>query len=63
MLLKSSRRDHPNVRLVVAGGNHPEMPGYVESIAERMKGNSQVEFLGYVAEEDVANYFAAPALL
>src|SRR5271165_312614 len=27
----------PNVRLIVAGGNHPQTPGYVESIAESMK--------------------------
>jgi glycosyltransferase involved in cell wall biosynthesis len=56
-------KDHPDVRLVVAGGNHPEMPGYVESIAERMKGNSQVEFLGYVAEEDVAELFRSASIV
>ena len=43
----------PNVRLVVAGGNHPMTPGYVESVAESMKGNPRVEFTGYVAEDDI----------
>ena len=26
--------DMPNVRLIVAGGNHPQTPGYVESVAQ-----------------------------
>jgi glycosyltransferase involved in cell wall biosynthesis len=54
---------HPNVRLIVAGGNHPGTPGYVESIAERMKGNSQVEFLGYVPEGDVADLFRSASIV
>jgi len=32
----------PNVRLVIAGGNHPQTPGYVESVAESLKGNPRV---------------------
>ncbi len=56
-------KDHPDVRLIVAGGNHPEMPGYVESIAEKMKGNSQVEFLGYVAEEQVGDLFRSASVV
>jgi glycosyltransferase involved in cell wall biosynthesis len=56
-------KDHPDVRLIVAGGNHPEMPGYVESIAEKMKGNSQVEFLGYVAEENVGDLFRSASVV
>ena len=43
----------PNVRLIVAGGNHPATPGYIESIAERMKDNPRVEFTGYVEEDDI----------
>jgi glycosyltransferase involved in cell wall biosynthesis len=56
-------QQHPNVRLIVAGGNHPETPGYVESIAQRMKGNSQVEFLGYVPEGDVAELFRSASIV
>ncbi len=47
----------PNLRLVVAGGNHPQTPGYIESVAETMKGNPRVEFTGYVAEEDIPKLF------
>jgi glycosyltransferase involved in cell wall biosynthesis len=56
-------QQHPNVRLIVAGGNHPETPGYVESMAERMKNNSQVEFLGYVPEENVADLFRSASIV
>ena len=43
----------PNVRLIVAGANHPMTPGYIESVAEQMKGNPIIEFTGYVAEDDI----------
>jgi glycosyltransferase involved in cell wall biosynthesis len=53
----------PDVRLVVAGGNHPQTPGYIESVAESMKGNSRVEFTGYVQEEDIPRLFRASSVL
>ena len=53
----------PNVRLVVAGGNHPQTPGYIESVAESMKYNSRVEFTGYVAEEDIPKLFRPASVL
>ncbi len=53
----------PNVRLVVAGGNHPQTPGYVESVAESMKDNPRVEFTGYVSEEDIPNVFRRSSVL
>lgn len=53
----------PNLRLVVAGGNHPQTPGYIESVAETMKGNPRVEFTGYVAEEDIPKLFRPSSAL
>ena len=53
----------PNLRLVVAGGNHPQTPGYIESVAETMKGNPRVEFTGYVAEEDIPKLFRPSSVL
>jgi glycosyltransferase involved in cell wall biosynthesis len=53
----------PNAKLVVAGGNHPMTPGYVESVAESMKGDSRVEFTGYVAEEDIPKLFRSSSVL
>jgi len=46
-----------NVRLVIAGGNHPKMPGYVESVASYCKGDSRIQFTGYVAEEAIPELF------
>ena len=53
----------PNVRLVIAGGNHPQAPGYVESVAESMKHRPGVEFTGYVAEEDIPRLFRTASVL
>ena len=53
----------PNVRLVVAGGNHPQTPGYIESVAESMQGNPRVEFTGYVPEEDIPGLFRGSSVL
>lgn len=47
----------PNVNLIVAGGNHPMTPGYVESVAEKFKGSTRVKFTGYLAEEDIPKLF------
>ena len=47
----------PNVRLVIAGSNHPSTPGYVESVAASIKDKACVEFTGYVAEKDITELF------
>jgi glycosyltransferase involved in cell wall biosynthesis len=47
----------PNIRLIIAGSNHPSTPGYVESIAASTKGTAGIEFIGYVAEENIADLF------
>ncbi len=52
-----------NVRLIIAGANHPETPGYVESMAHKVAGNPRIEFTGYVPEEQVAQLFRSATLL
>jgi len=47
----------PEVRLVVAGGDHPQAAGYVESVEKQNTGNPQIEFRGYVPEDDLADLF------
>jgi glycosyltransferase involved in cell wall biosynthesis len=47
----------PNVKLVVGGGDHPRMPGYVASVAKRFENDSRLEFTGYVAEEQIPELF------
>lgn len=53
----------PNVRLVVAGSNHPMTPGYVESVAERYTEAKNIEFTGYVPEEKIAELFGTASVL
>jgi glycosyltransferase involved in cell wall biosynthesis len=53
----------PDIRLIVAGSNHPMTPGYVESIAEKIQDNSHVEFTGYVTEEDIPELFRTASVL
>jgi glycosyltransferase involved in cell wall biosynthesis len=53
----------PNAKLVVAGSNHPMTPGYVESVAKRYEGDSRIEFVGYVPEEDIPELFRNSSVL
>jgi len=53
----------PNTRLVIAGGNHPMTPGYVESVAEKYKDNSRIHFTGYVAEESIPDLFRSATVM
>jgi len=56
-------RDAPNARLVIAGENHPNTPGYVESIAQQVEGNPRISVRGYVAEQDIAELFSTASIL
>lgn len=58
--LSEKRRD---LKLVVAGANHPMTPGYVESVAERFRLNNRIEFTGYVAEEQIPELFRTASVL
>jgi glycosyltransferase involved in cell wall biosynthesis len=46
-----------SVRLVIAGADHPNTPGYVESVARQHRNDSCIEFTGYVAEEQLPELF------
>lgn len=50
-------RDVPNSKLVIAGGDHPQAPGYVDSMRLACSGNPQIEFRGYVPEDRLRNLF------
>lgn len=58
------RTAHPNigVKLRIGGGNHPATPGYIEGLKARHKGDPDIEFVGYVPEEDVAAFFSTSRL-
>jgi len=52
-----------NVKLVIAGSNHPMCPGYVESLRDRWRDCSRIEFQGYVPEEEIGTLFASATVL
>ncbi len=47
----------PNARLVIAGGDHPQASGYIQSMREKLAGNPRIEFRGYVPESDLEDLF------
>ena len=47
----------PQARLVIAGGDHPQAAGYVDSIRKQHGGNSRIDFRGYVPESDLPDLF------
>src|SRR5256885_8001977 len=53
----------PNAKIVIAGSNHPMCPGYIESLRERWRDCSRIEFQGYVPEEEIGNLFASATVL
>src|SRR5579883_428893 len=53
----------PNARLIIAGGDHPQTPGYVASVAATMQGNPHVKFTGYVEEEGIPGLFQSASVL
>lgn len=53
----------PNLRLIVAGSNHPMTPGYVESVAQRFQDASNIEFTGYVPEDGIAELFSTASIM
>jgi glycosyltransferase involved in cell wall biosynthesis len=56
-------RTRDDLRLVIAGSNHPQTPGYVESVAASVSHNKNIHFTGYVAEEDIAPLFRSATVL
>src|SRR5216684_3798241 len=47
----------PQAKLVIAGGDHPQAHGYVESIRQKYVGNQRIEFTGYVREDQLPDLF------
>ena len=45
-------------RLVIGGSDHPNTAGYMSRMAQRHAGDKNVHFNGYVAEEDIPNFFS-----
>jgi glycosyltransferase involved in cell wall biosynthesis len=52
----------PDVKLVIGGGDHPQAAGYVESVKKACSDQPNIEFTGYVHEEDLPNLFQAASV-
>jgi len=52
----------PPSELIIAGGDHPKTPGYVRSVAKKVRHNPRIRFLGYVPEEQLADLFRTTSL-
>jgi glycosyltransferase involved in cell wall biosynthesis len=55
-VFKEIMKVRDDVKLVVAGSDHPNFPGYLESV-KRGISLSSVDFLGYVKENDLVEVF------
>jgi len=53
----------PNARLVIAGANHHTRAGYWESIRAAQPAHLPIDFLGYVAEEDIPDLYQSTSVL
>lgn len=53
---------YTNVKLIIGGTDHPNTPGYMKSIEEANKSENWIEFRGYIAEEDIPEFFGQARL-
>ena len=53
---------HSGVRLVIAGGDHPQATGYVDSVKKKCNGDPRIEFTGYVQEPELADLFQSSSV-
>lgn len=53
----------PNARLVIAGANHHTKAGYWESVREAHASIPNIEFRGYVPEEDIPELFRTSSIV
>jgi len=51
----------PDIELIIGGGDHPKTPGYIADTAARY-ANPRIRFLGYVAEEAIAEFFQSASV-
>jgi glycosyltransferase involved in cell wall biosynthesis len=47
----------PNVKLVIAGCDHPMAPGYIESVAAKYRHDPRIDFAGYIPETKIPDLF------
>jgi glycosyltransferase involved in cell wall biosynthesis len=53
----------PNAKLIIAGANNGNSPGYIESLRARHGDHPGIEFVGYVAEENIRDLFGSSSFM
>jgi glycosyltransferase involved in cell wall biosynthesis len=53
----------PNAKLIIAGTNNGNSPGYIESLRERHGDHPGIEFIGYVEEEKIRDLFNSSSFM
>lgn len=51
------KRTQMDIRLVIAGDDHPNRPGYLNMVKEQFTHVQSIQYTGYVPESDIAKYF------
>src|SRR6201987_4345821 len=52
----------PEAKLIIAGGDHPQAAGYVESVKQQNAGNPRIEFRGYIPEQELPDLFQSSSV-
>jgi len=52
----------PESKLVIAGGDHPQASGYIDSMKRQHANNPQIEFRGYIPESELADLFQSSSV-
>jgi len=53
----------PNAKLVIAGTDNSNSPGYIAGLRRQYEGRPGIEFTGYVEEEDIPELFSRSSVL
>ena len=56
-------RKVPDSRLVIAGTNNTNSPGYIESLREKYRSHPRIDFIGYVQEEAIPQIFGTSSFM
>ncbi len=60
--LLRGHRGFEDYELLIGGTDHPNMPGYVDGVAALRRRDAGMRFHGYIAEEDIAEFFSTARL-
>jgi glycosyltransferase involved in cell wall biosynthesis len=52
----------PQARLIIAGGDHPQASGYIESVKQQCADDPRIEFRGYVPEDELSELFQSASV-